>query len=111
MKYSVLVLYRAMPDWLRLSREDRSLFFQRKIVPIIEKFDQKLKVRLFDSEAFHAITSDYMQIECADLQDYYYFIEYLRDTELFSQSYIELNDVIIGIENGFKQFEEEHYSK
>lgn len=110
MKYTVVILYRATHLWLSLSREERGQFFEKKIAPIIGKFDGKLSVRLCDSEAFHARTSDFMLVECLELKDYYYFIEYLRDTELFGKPYIEINDIVIGINNGFKHFEEAEYA-
>ncbi|UZR98221.1 darcynin family protein [Chondrinema litorale] len=109
MKYSILVLYNVTNHWLLLKREERGKIFKNEIMPIIQKFEGKLKVRLFDSEAFHAKTSDFMIIECADLKDHYYFMEHLRDTSLFGKPYIQLVDVIIGIEDGFAQFEDEEY--
>lgn len=103
--YTILVLYRATNHWLTLSREERNEFAAKEIFPIIQKFDKKLNVRLFDSEAFHAKTSDFFIVSCNDLKDYYFFMECLRDTDLFAKPYIELNDIIIGIEGGFKAFE------
>jgi hypothetical protein len=110
-KYTILVLYRVNHHWLALSREERNAFYENSVLPIIQKFEGKLSVRLFDSEAFHAQTSDYMIVECHDLKDYYYFMEYLRDTELFSKPYMVLNDVIIGMENGFQDFEADEYGQ
>jgi len=109
--YSILVLYQTTNHWLTLSREKRTSFFGEKIAPIMQKFEDKLSIKLFDSEAFHAKTSDYMIIECHDIKDYYYFMEYLRDTELFTKPLIVLNDVIIGIKNGFQDFEKNEYYK
>lgn len=105
MKYSILVLYKVTPQFLNLSRQKRGEIFEEKVIPIVQKYSDKLSVRLFDSEAFHAQTSDFLIISCNDLQEYYFFIEDLRDTELFGVPYIELNDVIIGIEDGFSEFE------
>ena len=106
MNYTVLVLYQTTSAWLELSRERRSLFFQAQVTPILDKYNDSLKIRLFDSEAFHPQTSDFMIVECDDLKKYYYFIEYLRDTELFSVPYLQLKDIVIGIENGSQKFEE-----
>ncbi|MDN5203060.1 hypothetical protein QQ008_16850 [Fulvivirgaceae bacterium BMA10] len=106
MKHTILILYRATEYWLQLSREERGEFFEKELAPIMVKYQQALTIRLFDSEAFHAKTSDFMIVECTDLEQYYFFIEEIRDTKLFSEPYIELTDVIMGIENGFKQFEE-----
>ena len=101
MKYTVFVLYQALPAWLTLSRPQREAFFDRKATPIFTKYANDVKVRLFDSEAFHAGVSTVMVIACDDVNNYYFFMEALRDTELFSKPYIELKDVIISRENGF----------
>jgi len=111
MKYTIVILYRATHLWLSLTREDRGKFFITKIAPLIQQFNGKLSIRLCDSEAFHAKTSDFMLVDCNNLKDYYYFIEYLRDTDLFGKPYIEINDIVIGINNGFKDFEESEYKK
>jgi hypothetical protein len=105
MKYTILILMRATPAWLSLSRDKRREFFEKEITPIFAKFSDSLKIRLFDSEAFHAKTSDFMIIECENLKEYYYFIEFLRDTKIFSEPYFELNEIITGVENGFQEFE------
>jgi hypothetical protein len=105
MQYTVFVLYRALPAWLALSRSQREAFFARKAAPILAKYEAEVEVRLFDAEAFHAQVSDVMTITCNDLRAYYFFMEALRDTELFSKPYIELKDVIISLENGFRQYE------
>lgn len=111
MNYSILVLYKITPQFLSLSREKRGEVFEKTVIPIIQKFAGKLEVRMFDSEAFHANNSDFLFISCNDLKDYYYFIEHLRDTELFGKPYIELQDIIIGIEGGFSEYESENYPK
>ncbi len=105
MKYTVFVLYQALPAWLALSRPQREAFFDRKATPIFAKYEKDVQVRLFDAEAFHAQVSDVMVISCNDLNAYYFFMEALRDTELFSKPYIELKDVIISRENGFRDYE------
>ncbi|MCY7357875.1 MAG: hypothetical protein LH609_10480 [Rudanella sp.] len=102
MKYTVFVLYQALPAWLALSRPQREAFFDRKATPIFTKYEKDVQVRLFDAEAFHAHISDVMVILCNDLNAYYFFMEALRDTELFSKPYIELKEVIISRENGFR---------
>lgn len=105
MKYTVFVLYRALPAWLTLSRTQREAFFVRKTAPIIAKYGNHVRVRLFDAEVFHTQVSDVMMVSCNDLDAYYVFMETLRDTELFSKPYIELKEVIISRENGFQHDE------
>ncbi|KAB7731411.1 hypothetical protein F5984_11510 [Rudanella paleaurantiibacter] len=102
--YTIFVLYQALPAWLSLSRSQREAFFDRKTTPLFARFEQEVQVRLFDAEAFHARFSDVMMISCNDLNQYYVFMEALRDTELFSKPYIEVKEVIVTRENGFKPF-------
>lgn len=105
MDYTILILYKANHRWLSLTRAERSSIFEGQVAPLIQKFKGKLTVKLYDAEAFHAQTSDFLIVTCAELKEYYFFMEHLRDTPLFAKPYIELNDVVIGIENGFQQFE------
>jgi hypothetical protein len=107
MRYSILVLYQSTNLWLTLAREERANFFEKGIGPIVEKFAGHLAIRLFDSEAFHANISDFMLIECADFKQYYFFMEHLRDSDLFSKPYIIVKDIVVGVEGGFQMFEQE----
>ncbi len=104
-KFTILVLYRATNYWLSLNREERNQFTEKELSPILQKFEDRLKVRFYDSEAFHAKTSDFLIVETKLLKDFYFFMEYIRDTKLFTKPYIELNDIILGIEGGFEDFE------
>jgi len=106
MKYTILILYTVKPSFLSLPRAERNSFFEQKVAPIIHEYHNTIEVKMCDSEAFHASVSDFLIIQCADLQHYYHFMEKLRDTALFSKPYIELKDVIIGLEDGFRDFEE-----
>jgi hypothetical protein len=107
MRYSVLVLYQSTNLWLTLTREERANFFEKDISPIIEKFRSHLAIRFFDSEAFHASISDFMLIECDDFKQHYFFMEHLRDSDLFSKPYIIVKDIVVGVEGGFQMFESE----
>lgn len=106
MKYTILLLMQATPAWLSLTRKERSVFFEGKLSPIIDKFSEDLTVRLFDVEFFNASVSDYMMIETKNLEAYADFIEYLRDTEIYGVPYFEIKDIITGVENRFKTFDE-----
>lgn len=108
MKNTILILYRSTTKWLSLSRKERMQEVQTHIQPLLEKYQEQLSIRFFDSEAFHAKTSDFLIVSCDDLQQYYFFMEELRDSPFFTAPYIELNDVIIGYENGFQHFEEQN---
>jgi hypothetical protein len=102
--YTVLVLLKATPQWLSLSRDKRSDFFDREILPIFRKVAQTVNIRFFDSEYFHAQVSDFMIIETADLTSYQLFTEQLRDTKIYSVPYFEINNIVLGQENAFLEF-------
>src|ERR671932_765398 len=99
MRYSIFILYQATPAWLSLSRERRNAIFTAELAPIIFDYQVNVRIRLFDSEAFHARVSDVMMISCEDVQQYYFFMEALRDTSFFSVPYIDLKDVIVSVED------------
>jgi hypothetical protein len=63
-------------------------------------------MRYFDAEAFSAHCSDVMMITASDLQQYYDFIETLRDSPMFAVPYFRLVQIVPAIEEGFRSFEE-----
>lgn len=104
--YTVLVLMNATPQWLSLSRDDRSKFFEKELLPIFGKVSQTVDVQLFDSEYFHATVSDFLIISTTELDDYKLLIEMLRDTKVYGVPYFEIVDIIVGQEEMFQDFNE-----
>jgi hypothetical protein len=104
-KYTVTVMLTALPQWLQLSRGERNSFIGREVGPILAKYEGHITVRWLDCEAFTARCSDMAVFETANLQDYYFLMEELRDTGLFARPYFKLEDVVIGLEDGFRAFE------
>lgn len=105
MKYTVLILLSTTENWLRLTREERNKFNEKFFVPLIKKYQEFIEIRLFDSESTHALHTDFMIIETTDLTQYYYFWEEVRDSEIYTIPYFKINDILIGQEDGFKDYE------
>jgi len=105
--YTVLVLLNAKSHWLALTRDQRSEFVKNELVPILNRVSDKVAVRFFDSEYFHASISDFLILNVRDLDGYKLFIELLRDTKVYSIPYFEIKDIIIGQENLFETFNEQ----
>ncbi|WP_461092013.1 darcynin family protein [Spirosoma gilvum] len=103
--YTIFIMYRALPAWLQLSRTGRNAIFAAEVAPVLAIYQSQVTTRLFDAEAFHARVSDVLLITCNDLRQYYFLMESLRDTSLFGKPYIDLVDVIVSIEDGFRAFE------
>ncbi|MCM3265880.1 hypothetical protein M3765_18040 [Streptomyces thermoviolaceus] len=105
MKYGIVIRYEFDPSWLRLSREQRNEkeeVFQKEIVG---PFADKMSVRHFDAEAFATDYSDFLFVETDDIKTYYYFIEKLRDSEFIAQGWVRLRDISIGLQDGYKEYE------
>lgn len=102
--YTALVLLNATPQWLSLTRDERSIFFEKEVLPIFQKVEKTVKVSFFDSEYFNSTVSDFMIITATNLDDYKLMIELLRDTEIYGIPYFEVKDIIIGQENIFEDF-------
>lgn len=104
--YTILLLLNATPEWLSLSRDQRTAFFEKNVMPLFLKVEPTVEVRLFDSEYFHAEVSDFMIISTASLENYMLLIEMMRDTKIYGVPYFDVKDIIIGKENQFLEFNE-----
>jgi hypothetical protein len=107
MKYVALMTMSFTKDWLALTREERSRFRETRMKPILEQYRGKVGLRYFDAEAFCAEVSDFALFEFEDLKDYYFLMEELRGTELFSKEWMVVKELILGIEGGHEAFEQE----
>ena len=105
LKYTAIMLVTTTPAWLALSHDDRNAFNDKHVNPIFARYIDKVKVRLLDAEAFTGRCTDVILFETADLGQYYFLVEELRDTELFTKPYFIVNDIIIALEEGFVAFE------
>ncbi|MFE7194523.1 darcynin family protein [Kitasatospora sp. NPDC057541] len=105
MKYAVILKYSFTPAWLNLPREERGALEAAHIHPVFGKYADRVKARFFDAEAFHTTFTDFALLETEDLKAYYFLVEELRDSPLVAQGYLVLNDIHIGIEDGFQEFE------
>lgn len=108
MHYSIFILLTTTEKWLKLSRTERSNFTDATITPIIKKYSDALTVTMHDAKGFHGRHTDFIYIKTGSLEQYYFFWEEIRDTSVFSEPYFMVNDIIIGIENGYKAFENEY---
>ncbi|GAA0486933.1 darcynin family protein [Streptomyces stramineus] len=106
MRYTVILSYAFTPAWLGLSRGERNAMEERYIQPVFAKYADRVAARFFDAEAFHAQHTDFALLETEDLEAYYHLVEELRDTPLISGRYLAFTDVRIGVEGGYRAFEE-----
>jgi hypothetical protein len=105
MRFAVFIMLQATEAWLALTRAARSELSERHVGASLAKY-RALTLRYFDAEAFSAVCSDVMLITTDDLQQYYDFIETLRDSPMFAVPYFRLVQIVPAIEEGFRSFEE-----
>lgn len=104
MNYSFFLMLRALPAWLRLSREERRHLADAHLGGAL-RASPGVRLRHFDAEAFSAPCSDLMLVECADPRNHYCFMERLRDTALLHEPYFEIMQIIPAIEDGYRAYE------
>lgn len=104
-KFTYFILLNATKHWLRLSRDERGSYFEKIITPISQRFADTLSFRFFDAEYFNANVSDVLMLETTNIQDYMLFIEYLRDTDIYTVPYFEIINIIPAKENAYKELE------
>ncbi|WP_151793680.1 darcynin family protein [Acinetobacter nosocomialis] len=102
--YTFFIHLRALPAWLALSREKRAEFNAQKLEPIFEKYPT-VKVRWYDVEAFSTKASDIAVFETTSLQDYYFVIDAIRDSEFCTVPYFEFVEIIPAIEDGYGEYQ------
>ncbi len=103
-KYTFFILMSATKEWLSLTREERNAFVETQLNPIFAKY-QNVSVRFYDAEAFSTRCSDIAVFETENLQEYYFVIDAIRDTKVFTVPYFEFIEIIPAIEGGFVEYE------
>jgi hypothetical protein len=90
--------------WLQLSAKERFEFLDASIAPILQQHPS-VKMRFFDSEAFSGRYTDVLMWETAEVKDYQFLVEKLRET-LFWETYFEIVEIVPAIENAYALFYE-----
>ncbi len=103
-KYTFFVHMNATKQWLSLSREARQDYFDTTISEIFSRYPS-VSVRLYDAEAFTTKCSDIAVYETENIQDYYFLIDALRDSKIFTVPYFEIVDIFPAIEEGFNEYQ------
>ncbi len=96
---SVFMLVRATPAWLALAPRERFAFVDDAIRPLLARHPA-VRMRYFDSEAYHARVSDVIWWETADAGAYEAVVEGLRETAFWGR-YFEVVDIVPAIEDAY----------
>lgn len=104
MKYTILLMLKAKSAWWVMSKEYRQAMFQQNLFPLLASYSEYIQFQVYNAEAFHAQVSDFITIETQNLEQYYQFLQKLKATKLFAGEYFDISDIVMGAENGFKDF-------
>jgi hypothetical protein len=104
-RFAIFILLQATEKWLALTRTARGELSERHVGASLAKYPA-LSLRYFDAEAFSAACSDVMLITTSDLQQYYDFIETLRDSPMIAAPYFRMVQIVPTIEDGYRGFED-----
>lgn len=104
-RWAIFMLLRTTPAWLALPRTERGRIAEAAFAHAFR--NESVSLRHFDAEAFSGRCTDVAMLETDDLKAYYFAIERLRDTPLFTTPYFEVVDIIPAMEDGFRAFEED----
>ena len=105
-QFTIFMLLKARPEWLRLTREERNAIAGAALEESLE--GQTVVHRHFDAEAYSGFCSDVAVFETGDPGAYYFAVERLRDTPLFQVPYFDVVAIIPSVEDGFVGFEARH---
>ncbi|MGW1196682.1 darcynin family protein [Streptomyces sp. NPDC002536] len=106
MKYGIVLTYTVTPRWLALSRQERNAMRAAHLEPVFAAYADRVTARFFDAEAFNGRFSDFVVLETEDLGAYYFLVEALRDTPVISEGHLAFDDVLLGVEDGFRAYEQ-----
>jgi hypothetical protein len=96
--YTAVALVTLAPEWLQMSRHEREAFNARHIAPVFARYAGRVDMRHVDVEAFTGACSDILIFRTIGPADFHDLWDELRDTPLFHQSYLTVNNVLFGVD-------------
>jgi hypothetical protein len=105
--YAVIVTFEVAPAWLALHRKQRREY-AAEIYAVMERYREVVKVKYFDADALSGSCTDFVICETMDLGKYHFMWEEIKDSAAFSQGYMKIKDVLLGIEHAYRHYETKH---
>lgn len=96
--HTVIALVTMQPSWLRLSPGDRTAFNREHVTPVLTRHAPAVSARQVDVEAFTARCSDVLIFTTADLDAFRALWDDLRETPLFSEPHMVVDDLLVGVD-------------
>jgi Darcynin, domain of unknown function len=95
---TVFMLVKTMPEWLGLDSKQRIGLFNDHVKPLLMKYKESVKLRLYDVEFYSARVTDLWMWEALDHRAYERLVEDLRDTPFWDR-YFAIVEILPAVEN------------
>lgn len=107
--FTVFMLVKSTPAWLKLPPKERFAFLESDIAPILAAHPE-VKLKFYDSEAYNSTITDVMVWETKDLRRYQSVVENLRESD-FWDTYFEVREILPSLQNAYAMhYDVEPYS-
>jgi|ERR1700677_2889612 hypothetical protein len=97
---TVFVMVKTSPEWLAMTIDERFGHFNRLMVPILKKYEDKVRLRFYDTEFYSARVTDIWVWEAKSRHAYEMVIEELRETPLWDR-FFSIVEILAGVENAY----------
>ncbi len=97
---TVFMMVKTMPEWLGLPIEERFAHFKRCMNPILKKYRDEVRCRIFDTEFFSTRVTDIWMWEAKSRHAYEMVVEELRETPLWDR-FFSIVEILAGVENAY----------
>ncbi|MBC8945923.1 MULTISPECIES: darcynin family protein [Xenorhabdus] len=107
MKYVIIWTLILHQKWNALNRNERKKLQNEHLPEILKKYSSSISLRTIDTEGFTAEFQDFVIIETENLSDYYCMLQDMRNTRVFSEGYLNISKVFMGIENAHEVYNDD----
>jgi hypothetical protein len=97
---TVFMMVKTMPEWLGLPVEERFGHFNRCMKPILKKYQDEVRCRIFDTEFYSTRVTDIWVWESKSRHAYEMVVEELRETPLWDR-FFSIVEILAGVENAY----------
>lgn len=102
MTYTILILFNATAHFMGKDRSVRDEIVKNEIRPLITHFGEKININMFDCDFTHSKYSDFMIATTDNLEDFGYFMGYMRESQVLAAPYFEIKELVIGVPQNFR---------
>jgi hypothetical protein len=97
---TIFMMVKTMPEWLSFPVAQRFEYFNRYMSPILKKYEDEVRCRIFDTEFFSTRVTDLWMWEANSRHAYEMVVEELRETPLWDR-YFAIVEILVGVENAY----------